>query len=192
MGKLPDDFLERVFRPVSRRQTLLLALLALAFGAFFVNYAEYSVFLNAPPDASPPPAYHLWLEVLYVLPFLSIALFRGACSLPFVYVLGRIASLGNDFGYPVYAKYIAHSYDGSISEWWIWMVGLGSDDKFSWVVNLPFVEYEMTSSLMGINLAVRLVLIASFFYIAHRVEAKIQKSRRDQGGAVNCTHLGQA
>lgn len=168
---------------MDRRQTALLALLALAFGALFVNYAEYSIFVNAPPAASPPYAYHLWLEVLYVLPFLSIVLFRGAFSLPFIYVLGRIASLGNDFAYPLYAKFIAHSYEGSISEWWIWMMGLGSDDKFSWAVNLPFVEYEMNSLLMGINLVVRLFVIFSFFYIAHRVDARRRQSSSAPSGA---------
>lgn len=168
-GNTPGAFLERVFTPMGKRETALLALVALAFGALFVNYAEYSIFVNSPPAASPPYAYHLWLEVLYVLPFLSIALFRGASSLPFIYVLGRFASLGNDFAYPLYAKFIAHSYDGSISDWWIWMLGLGSDDKFSWAVNLPFVEYQMTSLLMGINLAVRLFVIVSFFYVAHKV-----------------------
>lgn len=35
---------QRIFLPVSGKQTALLALGALAFGAIFVNYIEYGVF----------------------------------------------------------------------------------------------------------------------------------------------------
>lgn len=169
---LSYETLERVFTPVSRRQTILLVVSAVLFGTVFVNYAEYIVFAANPPNASVPPAYHLWLEVFYVIPFLSIVLFRGFYSLPFIYILGRIASLGNDFGYPIYAKFIAQSYNGSLLEWWIWMVGLGTGDRFSWIVRLPYATFQMTTELMGVNFVVRILLVTVFFFIAHKVRTK--------------------
>jgi len=102
-----------------------------------------------------------------VVPFLTLILFRGPYSILFIYVLGRIASLANDFAYPLLAKYVYHGYDGSIMEWWIWIFGLGPDDRFSWIVKMPFVTYQMTSAIMGINLAVRILIISAFFLTAH-------------------------
>lgn len=171
------EFWRRVLTPVSVKQTALLALGALVFGALFVNYIEYGVFAILPADAVVPSMYHLWLEVLYIVPFLGIAMFRGPLSLSFIYVLGRIASLGNDFAYPLYAKYIARSYDGSIWEWWGWLSGFGSNDAFSWTVELPFMEFQMTSAMMGINLATRLAIIAGFF-----IAARMIRGMRDDGG----------
>lgn len=171
------EFWRRVLTPVSVKQTALLALGALVFGALFVNYIEYGVFAILPADAVVPSMYHLWLEVLYVIPFLGILMFRGPLSLSFIYVLGRIASLGNDFAYPLYAKYIARSYDGSIWEWWGWLSGFGSNDAFSWTVELPFMEFQMTSAMMGINLATRLAIIAGFF-----IAARMIRGMRDDGG----------
>jgi len=171
------EFWRHVFTPVSRKQMALLALGALAFGALFVNYIEYGVFAVLPADAVVPSMYHLWLEVLYVAPFLVIAMFRGLPSLAFVYVLGRVASLGNDFAYPLYAKYIAESYDGNIWEWWSWLSGFGSSDAFSWTVELPFLTFQMTSAMMGVNLAARLAIIAGFFIAAREVWG-----RTDGGG----------
>ncbi len=166
---LDIKFWRRIFTPVSKGQTALLVLAALAFGALFVNYIEYGVFAVLPADAIVPSMYHLWLEVLYVVPFLGIVMFGGPLSIAFVYVLGRITSLANDFAYPLYAKYIAQSYDGSVWEWWSWLSGFGSSDAFSWTVELPFFTFQMTSAMMGVNLIVRLVIIAGFFLAAHKV-----------------------
>ncbi|MDI9644436.1 MAG: hypothetical protein QFX35_04360 [Candidatus Verstraetearchaeota archaeon] len=170
---LSEDAIARIFTPVSRKQTFLLVIFAFLYGALFVNYAEYIVFTSNPPSASVPPAYHLWLEVFYMVPFFSMLLFRGIYSLPFVYVLGRIASFGNDFGYPVYAKFIAQSYTGSLLDWWVWMVGLGTSDRFSWIVRMPYATFQMTTELMGLNFVVRVLIVSAFFFVAHRVRARM-------------------
>gem|GEM_PF-2272296 len=181
------EFWRRIFIPVSGKQTALLALGALAFGAIFVNYIEYGVFAILPAGAVVPSMYHLWLEVLYIVPFLGIVMFRGPLSLAFIYTLGRITSLGNDFAYPLYAKYIAQSYDGSVWEWWGWLSGFGSNDAFSWTVELPFMEFQMTSAMMGINLAVRLAIIGGFFIMAHRIRSGMDRAEdcRDANGCVS-------
>jgi len=157
------SFLRGIFAPVSNKELMILLAFSVIYGAIFVNYIEYYVFSTALINATVPPVYHIWLEFFYMMPFLTLVLFRKPLSIILVYVLGRIASLANDFAYPVYAKYVFHEYDGSLVEWWGWLFGFGPEDKFSWVVKMGLVEYQMTSTIMAINLVIRLLLIAGFF-----------------------------
>ncbi len=156
--------LKDIFAPVNGRELIALLVFAIVYGAVFVNYIEYYVFSTALMNATVPPIYHIWLEFFYIMPFLTLVLFRGPLSIVIVYVLGRIASLANDFAYPLYAKYIFKDYDGSVIEWWGWLFGLGPEDRFSWIVKMGLVEYQMTSTIMAINLVVRLLIIAGFFF----------------------------
>jgi len=43
-------------------------------------------------------------RVLYIIPFIAIPVIRGPFSIVFVYVLGRIVILANDFAHPLYAS----------------------------------------------------------------------------------------
>jgi hypothetical protein len=157
------SLLRGAFAPVSNKELAVLLVFSVVYGAIFVNYIEYYIFSTALINASVPPAYHIWLEIFYTVPFLTLLLFRKPLSIVLVYVLGRIASLANDFAYPIYAKYVFHDYDGGLVEWWAWLFGFGPEEKFSWIVKMGFVEYQMTSTIMAINLVVRLVIIAGFF-----------------------------
>jgi len=156
------SLLRGIFAPVSNREFAVLLVFSIVYGAVFVNYIEYYVFSTALINASVPPAYHIWLEIFYMVPFLTLVLFRKPLSIVLVYVLGRIASLANDFAYPIYAKYVFHDYDGWLIEWWAWLFGFGPEEKFSWIVKMGFVEYQMTSTIMAINLVIRLIIIAGF------------------------------
>lgn len=164
-----------IFAPIGRNKLIALLVFAIAYGAIFVNYIEYYVFSTALMNATVPPAYHVWLEFFYIMPFLTLLLFRGPLSILFVYVLGRITSLANDFAYPLYAKYVFKDYDGSLLDWWGWLFGLGPEERFSWIVKMGFVEYQMTSTIMAINLLVRLLIIAGFFLGYYYVTRKLSK-----------------
>ena len=158
---------KKAFNVVSLKELAWLTVFALLYGMFFVNFIDYWIFKYV------PPGYHLWLQLLYMVPYVTLIMTRGKFSIFLIGALGYVASFTNDLGYMFLAKYVFGAYQGDFIENIMWTFGVGGITRYDFLVRLPFgVEFMETSLIMLISFPIRIAPVGAFYYLFFRYNRK--------------------
>ncbi|MDG6913520.1 MAG: hypothetical protein JRN35_10645 [Nitrososphaerota archaeon] len=142
--------------PTNPKQITLLKLITFAafYGIIFVNWIDL---FNGGAYIYVVPAYHLWVILAYMIPFVVLLVIRGRKDWELALSLGLLASLGNDLGYFV----VGDAYFGfsvNLLDWYAHQFGLyGTTTLF--VFNGGFFSFDVPSWLMGAAIYARMAVV---------------------------------
>lgn len=108
---------------------------------------------------SPPyvPGYHLWLVIMYSIPFIPLAFIYGVKGWLLMLLLGLYTSLINDlFHYLVGVLIFGRDID--LIDSYSFQFGL-QGFKIGWLADLYFIEIPVSSLSMGTSIYLRLIVM---------------------------------
>ncbi|RLG44402.1 MAG: hypothetical protein DRN78_00180 [Thermoproteota archaeon] len=140
----------RLFRGFISEDEVLLIALAIIYGGFFVNYIDLRV-------AGDVPGYHLYLLVLYAIPFIPVLILKGDISL-FV-LLYMITSLMNDLLYAPMAVVLT----GFPSDRLAYAIEYQFTNS-SWYFDMGYASIPVTGESLLLSVIARILIIALISY----------------------------
>lgn len=101
--------------------------------------------------------YHLWLGIMYFIPFIIVLLIYGIKDWELVISLGILASLMNDLFYAPIGM-IFGWFKVNLIEWYLWQLGF-KDFQGYWYLDLYFIKIPVYSVTMGISIYLRIIIV---------------------------------
>ncbi|MCW4030237.1 MAG: hypothetical protein NWE92_11395 [Candidatus Bathyarchaeota archaeon] len=123
-------------------------LFSVVYGVVFINYIDI---------ASPVPSngYHLWLVIMYFLPFVGFTLLNPR-NWELTLGLGLVASLMNDVFYGA-LKYLAGSLSIGVNTYYsLWLV---PQNTLLFTLNLGFTTVSVFSWMMALSIYLRIAVV---------------------------------
>ncbi len=152
-------------RPTDPRQLTLLKLILFSafYGLVLVNWIDLF--------ATSAPAYHIWLILTYMAPFGVLIVFQGLKDWQLALSLGLLVSLMNDVGY-YFIGDLLFGFHQALVPWVEGQLGfLGSQLLFTFQGGAFTIP--VTSTLMGISIYARVIVVALILYHWWRHPTKI-------------------
>ncbi|MDA4126580.1 MAG: DUF308 domain-containing protein [Thaumarchaeota archaeon] len=152
-------------RPTDPRQLTLLKLIFFSafYGLVLVNWIDLF--------ATSAPAYHIWLILTYMAPFGVLIVFQGLKDWQLALSLGLLVSLMNDVGY-YFVGDLLFGFHQALVPWVEGQLGfLGSQLLFTFQGGAFTIP--VTSTLMGISIYTRIVVVAVILYHWWRQPSKL-------------------
>lgn len=145
-----------------------MVIFSLLYGIFYVN------FIDIITPGSSIPGYHLWLMILYFIPFLSLLIIYGLRMWKIIVFLAFIVSLMNDLlFYPV--KLLFFQKSPNLYEWYLFQLGFKGTTT-AWTFNAAFLTIPVTSILMGLTIYLRVAIIMLLFISGKRFSEKMWRT----------------
>jgi uncharacterized membrane protein HdeD (DUF308 family) len=154
-------------RPTDPRQLTLLKLILFSafYGLVLVNWIDLF--------ATSAPAYHIWLILTYMAPFGVLIVFQGLKDWQLALSLGLLVSLMNDVGY-YFIGDLLFGFHQALVPWVEGQLGfLGSQLLFTFQGGAFTIP--VTSTLMGISIYARVIVVALILYHWWRHPTKITR-----------------
>jgi hypothetical protein len=126
-------------------------LFSVVYGVVFINYIDI---------ASPVPSngYHLWLVIMYFLPFVGFTLLNPR-NWELTLGLGLMASLMNDVFYGA-LKYLAGSLSIGVNTYYsLWLV---PQSTLLFNLNLGFTTIPVFSWMMALSIYLRIAVVVCY------------------------------
>lgn len=152
-------------RPTDPRQLTLLKLILFSafYGLVIVNWIDLF--------ATSAPAYHIWLILTYMAPFGVLIVFQGLKDWQLALSLGLLVSLMNDVGY-YFIGDLLFGFHQALVPWILGQLGfLGSQLLFTFQGGA--FTFPVTSTLMGISIYARVLVVAAILYNWWRQPSKL-------------------
>ncbi|HLQ06692.1 MAG TPA: hypothetical protein VK126_02950 [Nitrososphaerales archaeon] len=152
-------------RPTDPRQLTLLKLILFSafYGLVLVNWIDLF--------ATSAPAYHIWLILTYMAPFGVLIVFQGLKDWQLALSLGLLVSLMNDVGY-YFVGDLLFGFNQALVPWVEGQLGFfGSQLLFTFQGGAFTIP--VTSTLMGISIYARIVVVAVILYHWWRQPSKL-------------------
>ncbi|HEV2139233.1 MAG TPA: DUF308 domain-containing protein [Nitrososphaerales archaeon] len=152
-------------RPTDPRQLTLLKLILFSafYGLVLVNWIDLF--------ATSAPAYHIWLILTYMAPFGVLIVFQGLKDWQLALSLGLLVSLMNDVGY-YFIGDLLFGFHQALVPWVEGQLGLLGPQLLFTFQGGAFT-IPVTSTLMGISIYARVVVVALILYHWWRHPTKI-------------------
>ena len=152
-------------RPTDPRQLTLLKLILFSafYGLILINWVDLY--------GTSAPAYHVWLVLTYMAPFGVLIVFQGFKDWQLALSLGLLVSLMNDVGY-FFVGDLLFGFHEALVPWVEGQLGFqGSQLLFNFQGG--FFTIPVTSTLMGITIYARVVVVALILYHWWRQPSRI-------------------
>ena len=129
---------------------ILLLLFSILYGLLVINYVDLLV--------SPRimRAYHIWLQSMYVVPYIPLVIAEGVKLIPLCVTLAIITSLMNDLLYaPVGILLLNRKYD--LVDWYLYQLGFRGFEV-RWFMDYGVAEVPVSSLGLGISIYLRILI----------------------------------
>lgn len=138
---------------------ILLFLFSIIYGLLVINYVDLLV------NPSIMKGYHLWLQSMYLIPYIPLVIAGGVKLILLCVTLAIITSLMNDLFYaPVGILLLNRKYD--LVDWYLFQLGFkGSEVR--WFMDYGVIEVPVSSLELGISIYLRIII--TFLLIAKYV-----------------------
>jgi len=143
-------------QPSTKKQLTLVKLVVFALIYGFVNVNWIDLYYNR------VPAYHIWLILTYMAPFVVLLVFQGFKDWQLALSLGLLVSLVNDLGYYISGDLLFGFHKALIP----WLMGqLGAQgNQILFVFQGGFFTIKVTSYLMGASVYLRMAAVVAILY----------------------------
>lgn len=138
------------------RKFKLILVLSVIYGLFFVN------FIDIVTMGSEISIYHLWLFILYFMPFVMITWIFPR-NWPLTLGLGLIASLMNDVFYGFIRVAFGVGLPFSLAQYYAWW--LIPSDHFLFTANLGFTMIPIYSWAMALSIYGRISIVLALLWV---------------------------
>ena len=143
-------------QPRTKKQLTLVKLVVFAIFYGFVNINWIDLY------PSQVPAYHIWLILTYMAPFVVLLVFQGFKDWQLAFSLGLLVSLGNDLGY-YFSGDLLFGFHVKLIPWLSGQLGFkGNTLLFTFQGGLFTIP--VTSYLMGVSIYLRVAVVVAVLY----------------------------
>ncbi len=152
-------------QPSTKKQLTLVKLVVFALFYGFVDVNWVDLYYNR------VPAYHIWLILTYMAPFMVLLVFQGLKDWQLALSLGILVSLVNDLGYYVSGDLLFRFHEKLVP----WLSGqLGfQGGKFLFTFQGGLFTIRVTSYLMGASVYARIAVVVVILYYWWRRSADL-------------------
>ncbi|MGD0477136.1 MAG: hypothetical protein ABSB29_03085 [Nitrososphaerales archaeon] len=143
-------------QPSTKKQLTLVKLVTFALFYGFVNINWIDLYYNR------VPAYHIWLILTYMAPFVVLLVFQGFKDWQLAISLGLLVSLVNDLGYYISGD-LLFGFHRQLIPWLSGQLGFQGGTRL-FTFQGGFFTIPVTSYLMGASVYLRMAVVVAVLY----------------------------
>lgn len=143
-------------QPSTKKQLMLVKLVVFALFYGFVNVNWIDLYYNR------VPAYHIWLILTYMAPFVVLLVFQGLKDWQLAFSLGLLVSLVNDLGY-YFSGDLLFGFHKQLIPWLSGQLGF-QGNTLLFVFQGGVFTIPVTSYLMGASVYLRVAVVVAVLY----------------------------